>query len=118
MTAPGAAPPGGPPLPGWLGPLVAIVTQVGVPTVVAGVLLYFVLFRIDTSMKYIQQQEDARTQLVMQMQQQLVETLDQQTDRFESAIEKNIAAIDRNVAINKDQTDRLERALGLHRGSP
>jgi hypothetical protein len=113
MSAPGGPgpAPSGPPLPGWLGPLVAIVTQVGVPTVVAGVLLYFVLFRIDTSMKYIQAQEDARTQLVMQMQKQLVETLDQQTDRFEAAIEKNIAAIEKNVAINQEQTTRLERVL-------
>jgi hypothetical protein len=79
------------PLPGWLGPVVTLTTQVGVPTVVAGVLLWFVLFRIDGAMKDIQEQEDARTKLVAAMQESVIAALERNADRFEKAIDKNIS---------------------------
>jgi hypothetical protein len=83
--------PAAPQLPGWLGPLVTITTQVGVPTVVAGVLLWFVLFRIDGAMKDIQEQEDTRTRMVAAMQDAVIAALERNADRFEKAIDKNIA---------------------------
>jgi hypothetical protein len=92
------------PLPGWLGPVVTLTTQVGVPTVVAGVLLWFVLFRIDGTLQYIQEQEDLRTKLVAQMQAELVETMEHQTAAFQQAIDKNIA-------VNKEHAEDLHRLL-------
>jgi hypothetical protein len=80
-----------PPLPGWLGPVAQLTTTLGVPTLVAGVLLWFTLTRIDTAMQRIQQQEDLRTQFVAQMQKDLIATLERQTVAFQAAIAENIA---------------------------
>jgi hypothetical protein len=101
-----AATPGapGPPLPGWLGPLVSVTTQVGVPTVVAGVLLWFVLFRVDGTLKLIQDQEETRTRMVSAMQDTLVAALDRQNKSFADAIDKNIQ-------FNKEALMRLEQAF-------
>jgi hypothetical protein len=107
-------------LPSWLQPLAAIITQVGVPTVIAMVLLYFVLTNVSGALQKIQEQEDLRTTFVAQMQKDLILSLntqteifkgalDAQTGAFDRAIDRNIAAIERNVAINREQTDRLER---------
>ncbi len=97
------------PVPGWLGQVASVTAQLGVPTVVAGVLLWFILFRVDNSMKYIQAQEDARTEVVRMMQKDLIETLQRQTTAFEAAIDKNVDAVNRNVAANERQTQLLER---------
>jgi hypothetical protein len=103
--APSAAPVApGPPLPGWLGPLVSVTTQVGVPTVVAGVLLWFVLFRVDGTLKMIQDEEENRTRMVSAMQDTLVAALDRQNKSFADAIDKNIQ-------FNKEATMRLEQVL-------
>jgi hypothetical protein len=42
-----------PPLPGWLGSAVQVTTQVGIPTVFAIVLLWYVLFKFEGSMDKI-----------------------------------------------------------------
>ena len=100
MTGSGAPPA---PLPGWLGPLVTITTQVGVPTVVAGVLLWFVLFRIDGAMKDIQEQEDTRTQMVAAMQDSVIAALERNAERFEQAIDKN-------MRLNQELAERYHAA--------
>lgn len=82
----------GPPLPGWLGQVVQVTTQVGVPTVFAAVLLWFVLTRVDTSLKTINENEEARTRMLAAMQDTLVATLDRQTRSFEAALQANSAA--------------------------
>jgi hypothetical protein len=95
MTGPGTPPPPAPaaaPLPGWLGPVVTLTTQVGVPTVVAGVLLWFVLMRVDGAMRHIQEEEDLRTAKVGEMQAAVIAALERNADRFERAIQENIAA--------------------------
>lgn len=86
------SPPPGAPLPGWLQPLVTITTQVGIPTVFAGVLLYFVLFRLDGMLQKIEDGEEARTRIIAAMQDTLVAALDRQTQAFERAIRENIQA--------------------------
>ena len=92
MGAPGTGASNGSPLPLWLAPVVQITTQVGVPTVFAGILLYFVLFRLDTALKIIEKSEEDRVQVVAAMQDTLVAALDRQADRFEKTIRENIAA--------------------------
>jgi hypothetical protein len=93
MTGP--PPPSAPPLPGWLGPIVTITTQVGVPTVIAGVLLWFVLFRLDTALRTIEQSEEDRVRIIQAVQESLVAALDRQTHAFEKAIQENIEANER-----------------------
>jgi hypothetical protein len=88
-------------LPGWLGPIVTVTTQVGVPTVVAGILLWFVLFRVDGAMKIIQEQEETRTKMVSAMQDSLVAALDRQSRIYSDTM-------DRNIAANRIAADRLE----------
>lgn len=91
--APGSQPSLPPaPLPGWLGSAVQVTTQVGVPTVFAAVLLWFLLTRMDTTMRVIQTEEENRTKIVAAMQDTLVATLDRQTKSFEDAIKENIRA--------------------------
>jgi hypothetical protein len=95
MTGSGGAPPpsaGAAPLPGWLGPVVTLTTQVGVPTVIAGVLLYFVLFRLDTTLKIIEQSEEDRVKIIAAVQDSIVAALDRQTQAFDRAIKENIEA--------------------------
>jgi hypothetical protein len=92
------------PLPGWLGPVVTLTTQVGVPTVIAGVLLYFVLFRLDTTLKIIESTEGDRVKIISAMQDTLVAALDKSADRFEKAMQAN-------MALNRDlyEASRRER---------
>jgi hypothetical protein len=79
-------------LPGWTGSAATLVTQVGVPTVVAGVLLWFVLFRLDTTMNQIEVAEQERIKILMSMQDTLVAALERQSVSFEAAIQENIKA--------------------------
>jgi hypothetical protein len=98
--------PNGPstPLPGWLGSVVQITTQVGVPTVFAGILLWFVLFRMDAALRVIEQSEDARTKIIAALQESITTHMDQQGEIFEQVMQANIRA-------NKENADRLERLL-------
>jgi hypothetical protein len=91
-------------LPAWLGPIVSVTTQFGVPTVFAAVLLWFVLFKVDGAMRAIQEGEETRTKIIAAMQDTLVAALNKQTDRFEEAIQGNIA-------VNKELWARLERMM-------
>ena len=79
-------------LPGWLGPVVTLTTQVGVPTVVAGVLLYFVLFRMDGYLKNMQRADDDRVKIIAAMQDSMISALDRLGNRFDTAIKENIQA--------------------------
>ena len=95
MTGPGTAPPppaSAAPLPGWLGPVVTLTTQVGVPTVVAGVLLWFVLFRLDGTLLAMRTSGEEQVQVIAAMQETLIAALDKQAARFEQAIKDNIQA--------------------------
>jgi hypothetical protein len=94
-------PPPPAPLPGWLGPIVTITTQVGVPTVIAGVLLWFVLFRLDTTLNQIEEAEAERVKIMAAMQETNIAALMRLGDRFEQAIAENIQA-------NKDLADRYQ----------
>jgi hypothetical protein len=109
MTQAAGGPSGSAPLPGWLGPIVTITTQVGVPTVIAGVLLWFVLFRLDTALKAIEQAEEDRVRIIATVQDNLVHALDRQAARFEQAIHDNIEA-------NRDLAARYERPPPTARG--
>jgi hypothetical protein len=104
-TSPGPATP----LPGWLGPIVQITTQVGIPTVFAGILLWFVLFRLDTALKVIEQSEDARTEIIAALKDTITTTMERQTTAFEQAIRDNIKA-------NHENAERIERLFAARRG--
>jgi hypothetical protein len=80
-----------------------VTTQVGVPTVIAGVLLWFVLFRLDTTLRVIEQSEEDRVKIIAAVQDSIVAALDRQTHAFEQAIQDNIRA-------NERMLNQLERA--------
>jgi hypothetical protein len=98
--------PNGPaaPLPGWLGPIVQVTTQVGIPTVFAGILLWFVLFRLDTALRVIEQSEDARIQVITAVQETITDHMDRSAEIFERVMAENAKA-------NKENADRFERLL-------
>jgi hypothetical protein len=105
-------PPPGPqpaPLPGWLGPVVQLTTQVGIPTVFAAVLLWFVLFRLDTALKVIEQSENARVAIIRAVQETLTDHMDRQGDVFERVMRENIKA-------NQENADRIERLFAGRSG--
>jgi hypothetical protein len=79
-------------MPGWLAPLAQFTSTVGVPTVFAMILLWFVLTRLDTTLKVVEDQEEARTLVVEKMGKDFIAAIASQGDRFESAIQDNIAA--------------------------
>jgi hypothetical protein len=89
------------PLPAWISPWIAVTTQVGVPTVFAGILLWFVLFRLDGMLQAIESGEEKRTGIILEMHKDLVNALGAQADRFEKAIQENIAA---NERLQEDAT--------------
>ena len=89
---------------GWLSIALQAITTVGLPTVFACVLLWFVLTRIDTALKVIGTQEEDRTKIVAAMQDSLVNALDRQSKLFSDAI-------DRNIAANRDISYRVEQAF-------
>jgi hypothetical protein len=103
--------PNGPaqPLPGWLGPVVQLTTQVGIPTVFAGVLLWFVLFRLDTALKVIEQSENARVEIIRAVQETLTEHMGRQSEVFERVMRENVAA-------NRENADRIERLFTMRGG--
>ena len=102
---PTSLPPAAPPqLPGWLGPIVTITTQVGVPTVVAGVLLWFVLFRLDKTLTVIERREEDRVHIIAAMQDTLVAALERQTRATETIMRENIMT-------NKETASRLENVF-------
>jgi hypothetical protein len=55
-----------PPLPGWLGSAVQVTTQVGIPTVFAMVLLWYVLFKFEGSMDKITARLESNAQSVQE----------------------------------------------------
>ncbi len=99
-TAPAAPTPPGPM---WLQPVVQLTTTLGVPTVIAGVLLWFVLFRMGATLEVIEKNEDDRTHIAAAMQDSLIAALNRNADRFDKAV-------DRNIEVNRQLADRYERA--------
>ena len=66
--------------PSWLTPLISITTQLGVPTVFAGVLLWFVLFKVGGALESIEQHEIDRTKILLSMQETFVAAVQQQAE--------------------------------------
>lgn len=113
-TAPG---PGVPqqPLPGWLGSAVQITTQVGVPTVFAGVLLYFVLTNVTGTLSQMKKNDEDRMRMLAAMQDTLVGALTNQSQIFERATnnqtEKFVNAINANIATNTGIAKSMEELV-------
>ena len=80
------------PQPSWLQPLITVTTQVGVPTVMAGVLLWFVLTQLHGMLDTIQHAEEERTRLLVSMQESLIGAIDRQTQAFQAAIKEMVYA--------------------------
>jgi hypothetical protein len=72
--------------------VVTLITQVGVPTVVAGVLLWFVLFRLDMTLRQIEVAEAERVKILLRLEDSFVEALERQNVRFETVVRENIQA--------------------------
>jgi hypothetical protein len=126
MTGPGSGPPppsalgpGSPGQPltvvpgaGWLSLAMQAVTTVGVPTVFAGVLLWFVLTRVGDTLKNISEEEENRTRMLAAMQDTVIAALERQTREFVTVMEKNIAT---NKATG-EAVDRLLIQRAIQRG--
>jgi hypothetical protein len=97
-------------MPGWLQPVVQLTTTLGLPTVFAGVLLWFVLSRVGTAMERIEHNEVLRTQLLTAIQTSFIQAIDRQTIAFEQAIARQTvafeAAIEENVKVNRELAER------------
>ena len=91
-------------LPGWLGPIVTVTTQLGVPTVLAGVLLWFVLFKMGGTLDMMMHEEEDRTRIVSAMQDSFIKSLERQNEAFDKSMQRNIDA-------NKLMADRFVDAL-------
>ena len=83
---------GTPPVPGWVGTVAQLVATVGFPVVVAAALLWFVLFRLDSSLKQIETAERERVQILMNLEDSFVAALERNATRFEAAMRDNIQA--------------------------
>lgn len=91
-------------LPGWIGPIAQLITQVGVPTVLCGVLLWFVLFKMGGTLHMIQHEEEDRTRVVKAMQESFLASQEKQSDAFDKSMQRNIEA-------NRLMADRFIDAL-------
>lgn len=92
------------PVPGWLQPVSQIITTIGIPSLFAVVLLWYVLTKLDSALRVIMENEDARTQKLTRIEATFESSLEKQTAAFNAAILANIAAIDR-------QTKEFEESL-------
>jgi hypothetical protein len=75
-----------PPLPGWLGSAVQVTTQVGIPTVFAIVLLWYVLFKFEGSMDKISERLERNADSVAEfseIQAQQLAELQKQTEALQ-----------------------------------
>jgi len=90
-----------PPLPGWVGYAVTIVTQVGIPTVFACVLLWFVLTGLASTLKHIEELEDERATILGGMQSRLVEMQAKLVDSLDRQTAEMVRLLDANVAANQ-----------------
>jgi len=93
---------------GWLQLAMQAVTTVGVPTVFAGVLLWFVLNGLGDTLKAIKESEEDRVKIIAAMQDTIIAALEKQSDRFEKVMRENI---DANRAI-AERMERRTRAAG------
>lgn len=99
-------------LPAWIQPMATLVTQLGVPTVLTGVLLWFVLFKMGGTLDHIIDEEDARTRIVQAMQTSFLASQKEQSDAFDKSMQRNIDA-------NKVMTEKFIEALRtLRRDTP
>jgi hypothetical protein len=101
-----ASPP--PNLPGWLGSAVQVTTQLGFPAVVAGVLLWFVLTRVGSTLEGINQAEEDRTKMLAAMQDTMIAALDRQGAVIEKAIHEN-------MSVNQNLAAELRATLAVRR---
>jgi hypothetical protein len=93
-----------PPLPGWVGQIVGVTTQLGVPTVLAGVLLWFVLFRMGGTLDVIMKEEDNRTRIAASMADAYLKAMEQQNQSLDRSVQ-------RNIDTNKVEMERVIKAL-------
>ena len=80
-----------PPIPGyaWVDTAARLVTTVGVPTVFAAYLLWFVTTRVGATLEVIEANEQARTKMLQETQNVFVTAIEGQTVRFEQALKEN-----------------------------
>lgn len=99
--------PGGSPsaMPGWLQAAAQLTTTVGVPTVFAAYLLWFVTTRVGATLEVIESNERVRTKLIEDTQAAFVMAIERSADRFDKAIDKNIA-------VNRELAERYRRSTG------
>jgi len=74
--------------PSWLAPLTSTVAQLGVPTVFAGVLLWFLLVEVGGTLKTIEQNEIDRTKLLLSVQETFVAAVQKQSELSAQLIQK------------------------------
>ena len=78
------------PVPGWIQALAQLVTTVGFPVVVAAALLWFVLFRLDVTLKQIETAESERVKILLSLEDSFVAALERQGTRFETVVQENM----------------------------
>src|SRR5262245_45753089 len=87
-------PPG---VPTWIGYVGTLISQVGVPTVFAGVLVWFLLTRVGGTLEHIEESEEARTKILTELQVKVLDALTTQTQAFVAAMQTNIETNERIV---------------------
>jgi hypothetical protein len=110
----------GPGVPGWLQPVVQVTTTLGVPTVFAGILLWFVLTRVGGTLDQMRKNDEDRMRMLAAMQDTLIATLNRQTETYEKALavqtDKFVAAVNANIATNQGIAAQMDRFLRSRRG--
>lgn len=99
-------------IPGWVDAAAKLTTTVGVPTVFAAVLLYFVLVNVHDTLQVIENNEEARTRLLAETQAAFIAAIDRSAERFEIAINGNIKANEKMAEIAHQERVRLLEKLG------
>jgi hypothetical protein len=81
------------PLPGWVGSAVQVIAQLGIPTVFATVLLWFVLSNVSDTLKHIEHAEVERTKLLAGIEESFVAAINKQSEQnarlYERLIERD-----------------------------
>jgi hypothetical protein len=105
-------------VPAWLAPLTDTIKTLGIPTVFAVVLLWFTLTKLDSALRVIMDNEEARTTKLTVLENAFVAAIDRQTVAYQTAMQANLQALRDATEAERQQAAVTQRLLTEGKANP